>query len=113
MFGLDDAWAPRRAVVVARAQDQGEVGPAAAGFQSVEVQQPPLAFEVQERGAGHVAVGRLEKHVGRLPFVAARAQPAGQNGHFAAALFMGRKPDGQQVAVVAPGDRRAMIVLRV
>ena len=110
MFGRDEAGgAPRLAVIRAFPQGDREVLPIARGLDSVQVEQTPVPV-VQQGGTGHVPVGHLEEEGGRIPFRRSGSQAGSQDDHPAAILLVGREPDEQQVAVIAPGEGRLVVV---
>ena len=99
--------APGPAVVVASAHAEGQVLPVSGVGDAVHVQQRAVG-EMRQRAAGHVPGGHREEEGGGSP--SAFAETGAQHHHFAAALLFAGEPYCQEVAVVAPGDGRLMVV---
>ena len=68
--------------------------------------------KMAEGAAGHIAVGHFEEGGCLLPLSSSFAQARAHYLHFAAIFIDRSKPDGQKVAVVAPGDCR-LVVMRI
>ena len=110
VFGSDDArTCPGGTVVRAGAQGHGEVLPSAQRLHAVDVVEGAVPV-MEQGGAGHVAVGHLEKQAGRFPLRAAAAQAGGEDCQLPSLLIIGGEPDGEQVAVRTPGDGRLVVV---